>query len=98
MLDELRHYHYFKKSDSELAADEILNNIARKLWDEKGYNIVYLLGAVQQLKTLLSSGKDSFTKKELMVVLASTKKCDDVPDEIKSLIDKIAEEFEEKGE
>ena len=96
MLDELRHYHYFKKSNSELAADEILNNIARKLWDDKGYNLVYLLGSVQQLKTLLSSGKDSFTKKELLMVLAATKNLEGAPDEIKSLIDKIVEEFEDK--
>lgn len=98
MLNEFNKYKYIKKSKSEMATDEILNNIYRKMWDNRGYQSVYYLGAINQLKVMIQGMMDdySFTKKDLLAILASQKKCSDAPDEIKSLIDDILEEFESK--
>ena len=98
MLNEFNQYKFIRKSKSELAADEIVQNISRKLWDEKGYNTIYHLGAIMQLKCMIKGMKDdySLTKSDLLAILASSKNYDDAPDEIKNLIDDILEEFDYK--
>lgn len=91
-------YKFIKKSKSELAADKIMSDICRKLWDEQSYATVYYLGAIAQLKTMVKNMKDttSFTKKDLLMIIASVKNCPEAPDEIKNLADDILEEFEHK--
>ena len=98
MLDEFNKYKFIKKSKSELAADEIVQNISRKLWNDQGYNDIYRLGAILILKTMIESlwQSDSYTKKDLLMILASQKNYDDISDDIKSLIDNILEEFDHK--
>lgn len=91
-------YKFIKKSKSELAADKIMNDIYRKLWDEQGYTTVYYLGAIVQLKAMVKSMKDttSFTKRDLLMIIAGMKNYPEAPDEIKSLVDDILEEFDYK--
>jgi len=98
MLDDFYKYNFIKKTKSDLASDAILNNIYRKLWDERGYQSIYYLGAINQLKVMIKGMRDdgSFTKKDLLMILASQKKYADAPEEIKSLIDDILEEFDYK--
>lgn len=98
MLDEFNKYKFIKKSKSELAADEIVQNISRKLWNDQGYNDIYRLGAILILKTMIESLRqsDSYTKKDLLMILASQKNYNDISDDIKSLIDNILEEFDHK--
>ena len=96
MLDEFNKYKFIKKSKSELAADEIVQNISRKLWNDQGYNDIYRLGAIIMLKMMIETLRhsDSYTKKDLLMVLASQKNYDDISDDIKNLIDSILEEFD----
>lgn len=96
MLDKLHEYKFIKKSKSELAADNIVNNIYRKWWDDQGYVTIYYLGAVSQLKSMVANMRDatSFTKKDLLMIIAKMKDYPESPDEIKTLIDNILEEFE----
>ena len=91
-------YNFIKKSESELTQDEIMNGIYRKLWDEKGYTTVYYLGAISQLKAMVKNMKDntSFSKKELLMIIADMKNYPEVPDEIKILVNDILEEFDYK--
>lgn len=98
MIDEFSKYKFIKKSKSELAADEIVQNISRKLWNDQGYNEIYRLGAIIMLKMMIKTLRhsDSYTKKDLLMVLASQKNYDDVSDDIKNLIDNILEEFDHK--
>lgn len=98
MIDEFMKYKFIKKSKSELASDEIVNNLSRKLWNDSGYNIVYLLGIINYLKNMVTAMRDSdyYSKKDLMRLIASFKDGDDYPDEIKSLVDTILEELEVK--
>lgn len=98
MIDEFMKYKFIKKSKSELASDEIVNNLSRKLWNDSGYNIVYLLGIINYLKNMVTAMRDSdyYSKKDLMRLIASFKDGDDYPDEIKSLVNTILEELEEK--
>lgn len=98
MLEDLYKYKYIKKSKSELAEEAILNNIYHKMWDDRGYQAIYYLGAINQLKVIIEKMRDnySFTKKDLLMILASQKQYSDAPDEIKSLIDDILEEFDYK--
>ena len=98
MLDDFYKYNFIKKSKSELATETILNNIYHKMWDDRGYQSVYYLGAINQLKGMIKGMRDdySFTKKDMLMILASQKKCADAPDEIKSLIDDILEECDYK--
>lgn len=98
MINEFMKYKFIKKSKSELASDEIVNNLSMKLWKNSGYNIVYLLGIINYLKGMVTAMRDSdyYSKKDLMRLIASFKDDDDNPDEIKSLVDIILEELEEK--
>jgi hypothetical protein len=98
MPDEFNKYKFIKKSKSELAADEIVQNISRKLWNGQGYNDIYRLGAIIMLKMMIETLRpsDSYTKKDLLMVLASQKNYDDISDDIKNLIDSILEEFDSK--
>ena len=98
MLDEFNKYKFIKKSKSELVADEIVQNISRKLWNDQGYNDIYRLGAIIMLKMMIETLRpsDSYTKKDLLMVLASQKNYDDISDDIKNLIDSILEEFDYK--
>ena len=91
-------YKFIKRSKSELASDKIVSDIYRKWWDERGYTSIYYLGAISQLKAMVRNMKDdtSFTKKDLLMIIADTKNYNDVPDEIKSLVDDILEEFDYK--
>ena len=94
MLDELYKYNFTKKSKSDLASDAILNNIYHKMWDDRGYTTGYYLGVVNQLKSMIKGMRDdhTFSQKDLLMLLASSKNYDETPDEIKSLIDDILEE------
>ena len=98
MIDEFMKYKFIKKSKSELASDEIVNNLSMKLWNDSGYNIVYVLGMINYLKSMVIAMRDSdyYSKKDLMRLIASFKDGDDYPDEIKSLVDTILEELEGK--
>jgi hypothetical protein len=96
MLDEFNKYKFIKKSKSELVADEIVQNISRKLWNDQGYNEIYRLGAIMVLKAMIESLRhsDAYTKKDLLMFLASQKNYNDTSDDIKNLIDSILEEFD----
>ena len=98
MINEFMKYKFIEKSKSELASDEIVNNLSRKLWNDSGYNIAYLLGIINYLKNMVIVMRDSdyYSKKDLMRLIASFKDGDDNPDEIKSLVDIVLEELKEK--
>lgn len=98
MANEFMKYKFIEKSKSELASDEIVNDLSRKLWNDSGYNIAYLLGIINYLKEMVIVMRDSdfYSKKDLMRLIASFKDGDDYPDGIKSLVDIVLEELKEK--
>jgi hypothetical protein len=98
MLSEFNKYKFIKKSESELASDEIINNLSRKLWNDSGYNVAYMLGIVNYLGAMAKQmrSNDAFTKKDLVMLIASIKDSDETPDEIKNLVDIVLEELKEK--
>lgn len=98
MLNEFNKYKFIKKSESELASDEIINSLSRKLWNDSGYNIAYMLGVVNYLSAMAKQmrSNDVFTKKDLVMLISSIKDGDDTPDEIKKLVDIILKELVEK--
>ena len=68
MLNEFDKYKFIKKSKSELASDEIINRISRKLWDDSGYNVVYMLGVINYLSAMAKQMRsyDTYSKKDLI--------------------------------
>jgi hypothetical protein len=98
MLNEFMKYKYIKKSESELASDEIVNTLSRKLWNDSGYNVAYMLGVVNYLSALAKQMRsyDTLTKKDLVMLIASIKDGNDTPDEIKKLVDIVLEELKDK--
>lgn len=98
MLNELMKYKYIKKSESELASDEICNAISRKLWNDSGYNVAYMLGVVNYLSALAKQMRsyDTLTKKDLIRYIECIKDGNEIPDEIKKLVDIVLEELKEK--
>lgn len=98
MLNEFNKYKFIKKSESELASDEIINSISRKLWNDNGYNVVYMLGIVNYLSAMAKQMRnyDTYSKKDLITFIATIKEGDGTPDEIKKLIDIVLEELKEK--
>ena len=98
MLNEFNKYKFIKKSESELASDEIINSISRKLWNDNGYNVVYMLGIVNYLSAMAKQMRnyDTYSKKDLITLITAIKDCDGTPDEIEKLIDIVLEELKEK--
>ena len=98
MLNEFMKYKYIKKSESELASDEIVNNLSRKLWNDSGYNVAYILGIVNYLSAMAKQMRDydSYSKKDLIMLIASIKDGNETPDEIKKLVDIVLEELNAK--
>lgn len=98
MINEFMKYKYIRKSESELASDDIINNLSRKLWNDSGYNVAYMLGVVNYLSAMAKCMRDcdSYSKKDLIVLITSIKDGDETPDEIKKLVDIVLEELKEK--
>lgn len=98
MLNEFNKYKFIKKSESELASDEIVNNLSRRLWNDSGYNVAYMLGVVNYLSALAKQMRsyDALTKKDLIKCISFLKDGNETPDEIKKLIDIVLEELKEK--
>lgn len=98
LLNEFMKYKFIKKSESELAADEIINNLSRKLWNDSGYNVAYMLGVVNYLSAMAKQMRsyDALTKKDLVTLIAAIKDGNETPDEIKKLVDIVLEELKEK--
>lgn len=98
MLNEFDKYKFIKKSKSELASDEIINRISQKLWDDSGYNIVYMLGVINYLSAMAKQMRsyDTYSKKDLITLITSIKNGNETPDEIKNLVDIVLEELNEK--
>lgn len=98
MLNEFMKYKYVKKSESELASDEIINRLSNKLWNDSGYNVAYMLGVVNYLSAMAKQMRshDYYSKKDLITLITSIKDGNDTPDEIKKLVDIVLEELKEK--
>lgn len=98
MLNEFNKYKFIKKSESELTSDEIINSISQKLWNDSGYNVVYILGIVNYLSAMARqmSNYDTYSKKDLITLIAAIKDGDSTPDEIKNLVDIVLKELNEK--
>lgn len=95
MLDK---YKYIKKSNSELETDRLVNNISYKLWNDNGYQTIYYLGVITELKMLAEAlgTYRTLNKTDILAIINSFKSNKDAPDEIKNLIDMILEEFDFK--
>ena len=100
MLNEFDKYKFIKKSKSELASDEIINRISQKLWDDSGYNVVYMLGVINYLSAMVKQMRsyDAYSKKDLITLIASIKNGNETPDEIKNLVDIVLEELNKKDD
>lgn len=98
MLNEFNKYKFIKKSESELASDEIINSIFQKLWNDSGYNVVYILGIVNYLSAMARqmSNYDTYSKKDLITLITAIKDGDSTPDEIKKLVNIVLKELNEK--
>ena len=98
MINKFMKYKYIKKSESELASDEIVNNLSRKLWNDSGYNVAYMLGVVNYLSALAKQMRsyDTLSKSDLIRCIELLKDGNETPDEIKKLVDIVLEELKEK--
>jgi hypothetical protein len=98
MINEFMKCKYIQKSKSELASDEIINNLSRKLWADSGYNVAYMLGAVQYLNVLARQMKSNayLTKKDLIMFMDAIKNGNETPMEIKNIIDIMVKELNDK--
>ena len=98
MLNEFNKYKFIKKSESELATDEIIDTLSRKLWNDSGYNVAYMLGVVNYLSAMAKQMRsyDALTKKDLVTLIAAIKDGNETPEEIKKLVDIVLEELKEK--
>ena len=98
MLNDFMKYKFIEKTKSELASDEIINNLSRKLWNDSGYNVAYMLGVVNYLSTLAKSMRscDALMKKDLVRCIEGIKDGNETPDEIKKLVDVVLEELKDK--
>lgn len=94
----LKDYRYFNTSESERESEKIMQSLCRKLWKDSGYSTAYWLGAVNQLKHIAQSLKGSYAldRKCCLEIMKNFKTTEEVPDEVKNLIDIILDEFKDK--
>ena len=99
MINDFDKYKITEKSKFELASEDITLGIYNKIWGELGYNSIYYLGAVSFLRSMVKSlnRRDEYTKMYLLDVINSIKQIEDIPDNIKTLVDVTLEEFEYKS-
>ena len=95
MLEELKKYKYIKKSKSELEIDKIKNSMCNKMWKDNGYDTIYCLGAITQLRTIaeIMSKYNYLKRDDVLALIKSYKIIDNMPNEIKNLVDIILDEF-----
>lgn len=94
MIEELRKYRFVEKSKSEIEADRILTDIQNKWFVGLGYETVYKLGAIHELKTIAKTldKYNTIDQNTVLTALATFKKSEDVAD----LVSMILEEFKYK--
>lgn len=98
MLEELKKYKYIKKSKSELEIDKIIDNLSLKLWRDSDYIKIYYLGIINQFKAIAEGlgPNGTINRDNILMLINSYRTNDDVPDEIKNLVDMILDEFDYK--
>ena len=69
-------YQYFRRSTSEMKQIEIVDSICSKLWDQHGYNTVFYLGGLLELKCIATvlGDKEFFTKQDILKAVDDYKK------------------------
>lgn len=94
MLEELNKYNFVEKSKSEIEAEKILVDVQSKWFVGLGYETIYKLGAIHELKAIAKSLEKHKTidKDVILTALATFKDSDDVAD----LVNAILEEFDYK--
>lgn len=94
MLKELNKYNFVEKSKSEIEADRILTDINNKWFVGLGYETIYKLGAIHELKAIAQSLNKYKTidQNAVLAALATFKESEDVTD----LVNMILEEFDYK--
>lgn len=94
MLNKFMKYKFTEKSKSELETDRILAGIQNKWFQGLGYETIYRLGCIQELKILAQFlGKiKSIDQNDVLAMIALFKDHEDVSD----LVSMILEEFDYK--
>ena len=98
MMNDFMKYKFIKKSESELASEEIVNKLSNKLWRDSGYHIAYMLGVVNYLSGIAKQMRshDTLSKKDLIRCIELLKEGNETPDEIKNLVGIVLEELKDK--
>lgn len=98
MLEELKNYKFIKKSKSELERDRIIDSLTLKLWGEHNYLTIYYIGILSQLQAIATGlgSHGTINRNDILMLINTFKASDDMPDEIKNLVDMILEEFDYK--
>ena len=94
MLEELKKYNFIEKSKSELESDRILQDIQNKWFVGLGYETIYKLGAIHELKAIAKS-LDKYKTIDLDAILAALATFKDSED-VSDLVGMILEEFDYK--
>ena len=95
MIDKFKH---IEKTKSEIATDEIIDGIMKKLWMQSDYATIFYFGIVANLKQFAKAFKEPCvtTREDCLKIMGTYKTDNNVPDKIKDLIDTIFEEFDYK--
>lgn len=98
MLEELKQYKFIKKSKSELERDRIIDGLTLKLWGDHNYLTIYYLGILSQLQAIAEGlgTHGTINRSDILMLISSFKTNDDMPNEIKNLVDMILDEFNYK--
>ena len=94
MIEQLNKYKFIKKTKSELEADNIVQDVINKLWQDAYYTTIYNLGAVCQLKTI-AQALDKYgrlDRDDILKLISTYKESEGVSD----LVNMILEEFDYK--
>ena len=94
MIEEFNKYKHIEKTSSELETDRIFNDMYAKFWKDAGYEIIYNLGAVNQLKAIAQAldKHQRLDRDDILKLISTYKNSVGVSD----LVKMILEEFDYK--
>lgn len=98
-MERFDKFHEIKrKTDSQVALDELLNSISNRLWDVNGYHSVYQMAIVQYVSGLVKClNKDNYlTREDLLMLLENFANEENIIEEVKIFVDKVLDEFNYK--
>lgn len=91
-------FNFKRKSDVQIALDELKDGVTKRLYEQSGYTAFYYMGIMQYLYELALTLGDKYylTKDDLLAIIKSFSDNDDTPEDVKKISVTMLDELSTK--